>query len=72
MAYAVYPRGGKQAEVAIELPAGPNRAEWMSPLTGRLAAADDLDHQGGDRELRSPAYENDIALRLTKRKACAL
>jgi hypothetical protein len=66
-AYALYVRGGSQAEVVLELPAGTYRAEWVNTKTGAVAKHEDIDHGGGSRTLASPAYEEDIALRLRKR-----
>jgi hypothetical protein len=65
--YAVYVRGGVAAELTLELPAGAYRAEWLNPRTGAVDRAEAFQHGGGERALVSPAYAEDIALRLTRR-----
>src|SRR5262249_35250425 len=35
-AYAIYLRGGNQAELTVELPAGSYRAEWVNTRTGKV------------------------------------
>ncbi|MEP0844643.1 MAG: hypothetical protein HRF43_18235, partial [Phycisphaerae bacterium] len=67
-AYAVYVLGGTRAELALELPAGTYRAEWLNTRTGRIDKAEDFTHQGGARSLASPPYTQDIALRVRSAK----
>ena len=64
-AYAVYVKGGVQAELALDLPRGSYRAEWVNTKTGAVDKAEDFDHDGGARKLASPVYEEDVALRVT-------
>jgi hypothetical protein len=66
-AYAVYVRGGTQAELVLDLPAGPYSAEWVSTRTGQVEKAETFEHDGGDKGLTSPAYAEDIALRVIRR-----
>ena len=66
-AYAVYVRGGTQAELVLELPAGPYTAEWVSTRTGQVEKAETFEHDGGDKGLTSPEYAEDIALRVMRR-----
>jgi hypothetical protein len=68
-AYAVYVRGGTRAELLLDMPPGPYRAEWVNTQTGRVDKAEDFDHAGGDRKLASPDYRDDIALRVRRRPA---
>ena len=66
-AYAVYVRGGRgPMALALDLPAGRYRAEWVNTDSGRVDNAEDLAHAGGRRKLTSPAYRDDIALRVIK------
>ncbi len=65
-AYAIYLSGGSQANLSLELGAGRYRVEWLNPRTGATEKVRDLDHRGGVVTLASPAYEEDIALRLTR------
>jgi len=64
-AYAIYVNGGTRAELALELPAATFRAEWVNTKTGRIEKAETFRHAGGSRTVGSPAYSEDIALRVT-------
>ena len=66
-AYAVYVKGGVRAELSLELPRGSYKAEWVNTKTGATEKAEDFDHDGGTRALASPAYEDDIALRVHRK-----
>ena len=63
-AYAVYVKGGVQAELALDLPRGSYRAEWVNTKTGAVDKTEDFDHDGGARKLSSPTYDEDVALRV--------
>lgn len=63
-AYAVYFKGGVQADLSLDLPRGSYKAEWVNTKTGAVEKAEDFDHDGGTRKLVSPAYEDDVALRV--------
>ena len=63
--YALYVRGDGDTALSLELPAGEWRAEWHDPRTGRRLETATFRHDGGGRELKSPKYDGDIALRLT-------
>jgi hypothetical protein len=66
--YAVYiPRGGRLARFRADLPAGEWRAEWIAPQDGRTLGDETFLHKHGARLFESPPYEDDIALRLTRR-----
>ncbi len=65
-AYAIYVRGGTQAELVLDLPAGDYRAEWVNPRSGRIDKQEGFTHQGGPKALASPAYVEDIALRVRR------
>jgi hypothetical protein len=67
-AYALYVRGGTQAELRLELPAGKYAVEWLDPKTGKTEKEETIDHAGGVRPLTSPAYQEDIALRVKRVK----
>jgi hypothetical protein len=66
-AYAIYLAGGSGANLALDLPAGRYRAEWVNPRTGAIDNAQDLVHGGGRVALASPGYTEDIALRVVAR-----
>ena len=63
-AYAIYVSGGTKAELVIDLPAGAFRAAWLNTKTGKVEQTDSFQHPGGQKTLTSPAYTEDIALRL--------
>ena len=63
-AYAVYVQGGKQARLIFDLPAGSYRAEWLDTKTGLVVKSERLKHSGGKVTVASPAYREDIALRI--------
>jgi hypothetical protein len=66
-AYAVYVRGGKKAELVLDLPAGSYAAEWVTTKPGPAdAKATTFDHAGGPKTLASPEYGEDIALRVVR------
>ncbi len=57
----------QNAQLSLDLPAGRYRAEWIDTKTGKTAKREDFSHKGGPRPLASPAYSEDIALRLRAR-----
>ena len=57
----------RKATLALELPAGTYRSEWVNPLTGVVEQRETHRHQGGRLVLASPAFAEDIALRLERR-----
>jgi hypothetical protein len=63
-AYAVYIKGGTEAKPMLELPAGAYRAEWVDTRSGALLQREEFRHKGGRYTLASPAYSEDIALRV--------
>lgn len=65
-AYAVYVSAGSQAELTMKLPAGTYQAEWVNTKTGAFEKSETLHHADGLRTLASPAYAEDIALRVRR------
>jgi hypothetical protein len=64
--YAVYVRGGSRAELALDLPAGTWRVEWVDTKTGATAKTEDFEHGGGQKLLSSPEYADAIVLRVKR------
>jgi len=64
--YAIYLDGGEQANLAIALPSGTYRAEWVNTRTGKVDKRETFKHTGGDRALVSSPYSEDIALRIRR------
>lgn len=62
-AYGIYLRGGSQANLVVNLPAGTYRGRWIDPRSGTVSAnVAEFTHGGGSRTLASPAYGEDVAL----------
>ena len=57
----------RNATIALELPAGTYRSQWINTLTGRIDKRETHRHPGGRLVLISPPHREDIALKLTKR-----
>jgi hypothetical protein len=60
----VYVRGDGRTVLGLDLPKGDWRAEWVDTKTGSFTKKGAFAHRGGRRELASPPYVGDIALRL--------
>jgi hypothetical protein len=69
--YAVYIYGGGQVNLQLMLPAGVYNVEWLNTLTGDYHHKKILKHPGGKALLTSPAYPEDIALRLIRTSSAA-
>jgi hypothetical protein len=70
-AYAIYIRPHVDAKeykaiesLAIELPAGDYRAEWLNVMDGAIAGSERFNHVGGAKSFKAPKHETDIALRI--------
>jgi len=63
-AYAIYIRGGSQLELAVNVPDGSYRAEWVNTKTGKVDKKEEFKPLGRDHILASPKYSEDIALRI--------
>lgn len=64
--YTVVP-GNYHEQLALRLPSGDYRAEWVEPATGKVIGNEEFSHGGGNRILKAPAYSVDIALRIKAR-----
>ena len=65
--YAVYVGGGPRATLALKLPPGRYRYEWIDARSGESVKVGTLDvvgDPGGASVLESPEYAEDIALRV--------
>lgn len=64
-AYGIYLRGGSQADLVLNLPAGTYRGDWIAPRSGRsVTSIETFTHSGGAMNVSSPAYIEDIVFRL--------
>ena len=57
----------RNATIALNLPTGSYRSEWVSVLTGEIEKGETHQHSSGRLVLNSPPYHADIALRVTIR-----
>jgi putative membrane-bound dehydrogenase-like protein len=64
--HALYLDGGAGAELTLDLPAGVYRLFWLHPRTGQQEGEKLLRHPGGPCLLRSPRYQEDLALCLKR------
>ncbi|MDP6779683.1 MAG: hypothetical protein QGI83_23205 [Candidatus Latescibacteria bacterium] len=53
----------------LELPAGTYEVEWLDTLTGETDERAALENEGGACMLASPAFREDVALRVTAANA---
>ncbi len=60
----VYVWGASGTKLVLDLPEGDWRTEWTDPVTGVTTTAPSFRHAGGPRDIETPAYGQDIALRL--------
>jgi len=65
-AYAIYIRGGTQADLVLELPSGSYMAEWINTRSGNTEKVESFSHAGGERTFSSPPYTDDIALSIKR------
>jgi hypothetical protein len=68
-AYAIYVNGGAQAELTLELPPGQYQSEWLNTRNGRVDRSEKVNHSGGAKNLSSPSYSEDIALRVKRERS---
>lgn len=61
-------REKRVASLRLELPAGRYQTEWINTLTGRVEKEERFSHDKGVRELQSPKFDNDIALRVLRQE----
>ncbi len=54
--YAVWVRGGSQANLVITMPSGTYRADWVDTASGTVTKSESFAHGGGNRTISSPQY----------------
>jgi hypothetical protein len=64
--YAIYFDGDGPAEAALNLPDGEYSGEWLDTKTGKRFSVEQFKHTGGEKKLKSPPFQNGIALLLKK------
>jgi hypothetical protein len=51
-------------QLELRLPAGQYKASWLNPRNGKTEREETFTHTGGTRVLASPAYQEDLALKI--------
>ncbi|HZZ72628.1 MAG TPA: cellulase family glycosylhydrolase [Pirellulales bacterium] len=64
--YAIYVHGGSQTTLVLDLPAGDYQAYWLHPGSGKKTSIERLHHPGGPLSMKSPEYQDDLALAIRK------
>jgi hypothetical protein len=59
------PTAPRRETLKIDLPAGSYAEAWLDPVTGALAGMNGFTHPGGQKELTTPAFAEDVALKLS-------
>ncbi|MEJ7594433.1 MAG: hypothetical protein WKF77_23100 [Planctomycetaceae bacterium] len=62
--YAMYLQGGQQVDLTLSLEAYDYRVQWIDVLTGNVVKEENRTHSGGTAVFASPAFTDDIALRI--------
>ena len=65
-AFAVYFDGKGPSRLTLHLPDGSYRGEWLNTVTGETTTVTNLESKGAEAAIETPAFENGIALRLTR------
>ncbi len=65
--YAIYVKGGTSVILTLALPEGRYRVEWINPRTGNLDTTEYIETTGAPAAIHSPAYTEDIAVRILRR-----
>jgi hypothetical protein len=66
--YAIYLDGNGPTELSLNLPAGEYAVWWVDVVSGEKDAGS-LKHPGGERTIASPAFQNGIAIRISRRES---
>jgi hypothetical protein len=62
--YALYVDGTGTVDVVMDLPAGEYSGNWMNVKTGKTEKRERFRHDGGEKTLKTPRFEDGFALRL--------
>jgi hypothetical protein len=66
--YAIYLEKGENPEIAISLPSGTYRYEWIDPVSGDIAGAGDISVADNLFNPSLPEFQEDIALKIIKKQ----
>jgi hypothetical protein len=62
-----FERQQQPVTLRLQLRSGTYRAEWLNTKNGKVEKTEDIEHDGGQRQLVSPPFVADVALRLVRR-----
>lgn len=66
--YALYLDGNGPTELVLNLPSGEYSVFWVDVVSGEKKDGGTFRHPGGDKTVKSPAFKNGIALRISRRQ----
>jgi hypothetical protein len=55
-----------QTCLVLNLPRGRYQTHWVNTKTGAVDKSETFDHEGGEKELASPEFVVDVALRIVR------
>ena len=61
--YAIYLHG-KAPEIALDLPVGNFKIDWLNVESGAIEKSENFAHNGGAKKLAAPDYKEDIAVQI--------
>ena len=67
--WAIYLKGGSNMRIStllLEAAAGRFQTEWLNPRTGDSERQPAFDHPGGVLKIQTPAYSEDLAIKVTR------
>jgi len=64
-AYKVVP-GSFVEKIALKLPPGTYKSDWVDPASGRNIESEKFEHAGGNRTFTTPRHSVDVALRIKR------
>jgi hypothetical protein len=67
--YAMYLDGNGPVDLNLNLPAGQYSVLWVDVVSGEKEDAAGFRHAGGERRVKSPAFRNGIAARISRRES---
>jgi hypothetical protein len=63
----IAPPGEIETELTVQFPIGAYSVEWIDTKTGKVVSAESINQADVSLKLKSPRFENDIALRILRR-----
>jgi hypothetical protein len=64
--YYIVMTGSYRETLALDLPPGTYKTDWVDPASGSVVASTTFGHQGGNKTLNTPEHKVDLALRIKR------